>query len=228
MEPSPDPWPDASVTPRGAGVIWQPVAITRDQRRQATGLHGATVWFTGLPSAGKSSLARAVEKQLVMASVAAAVLDGDSLRHGLTSDLGFTPGDRAENVRRVAHVAEILADTGVIALVALISPYAADRARARELHRRAGLPFIETWLDTPLAVCRRRDAKGLYDRAYRGELRGVTGVDAPYEPPSVCELRIRPQPIASAAEAVLEALRECGVIQPKGGDFELIAGNSAK
>jgi bifunctional enzyme CysN/CysC len=118
------------------------------------------------------------------------VLDGDNLRHGLNGDLGFSAADRAENVRRTAEVAALLADAGVVVLVALVSPYRADRAAARAVHERAGLPFLEAWVSTPLEECERRDPKHLYARARAGELRGLTGVDDPYEPPDAPELEV--------------------------------------
>ena len=200
------------LTPTSDHVTWQPSRIDRGGRRNATGLRGATLWLTGLPAAGKSTIAQVVERRLLESGVPAYTLDGDNLRHGLSGDLGFSPSDRAENGRRVAHVARILADAGVIALVSLVSPYATDRAKARELHRLVGLPFIEIWVDTPIEVCMRRDTKGLYARARRGEIVGVTGVDAPYEPPAAPELVLRQRSISSAATAVLATLRLCGVL----------------
>lgn len=173
---------------------------------------GATVWFTGLPAAGKTTLSASVQRALTGAGRPAYRLDGDELRRSLCADLGFAREDRAENVRRVSHVARLLADAGIVALVALVSPYAIDRARARELHGEFELPFLEVFIDTPIAVCRRRDPKGMYDRAERGELSDFTGVDDPYEAPECPDLRLVPQPLETSVQAVLAVLRTAGVV----------------
>ena len=149
----------------------------------ATGQPGATIWFTGLPASGKSTVAVAVERALVESGRVAYLLDGDNLRHGLSDDLGFSPGDRTENIRRVGHLTRLLADAGVVALASLVSPLKSDRETARALNDAAKLPFIEVHVATSLAECEKRDPKGLYARARSGELKGLTGVDAPYEPP---------------------------------------------
>jgi bifunctional enzyme CysN/CysC len=163
------------------------------------------VWFTGLSGAGKSTLAAAVEERLVRSGRPAYRLDGDNVRSGLNSDLGFTPEGREENVRRVGQVALLFADAGLIALVALISPYAKGRARARALHENAGIRFVEVYVATPLAVCAGRDPKGLYARASAGELASLTGVDAQYEPPDDPELVVSHEmPLSAAVEGVLE------------------------
>ena len=168
---------------------------------------GATIWVTGLPAAGKSTLARAVVARAQAAGIAAYALDADELRAGLNSDLGFTRMERAENVRRVAHVARILAEAGVLAVAAIISPYSADRALARATHERAGLAFLEVWIDTPLEICVRRDSEGLYAGARRGRVSHLTGVSDPYEAPLNPELRVVPGPVTAAADRVIAALR---------------------
>lgn len=173
---------------RSPNVRWQGSRLTRDHRRRALGHAGATVWFTGLPGAGKSTIAAAVEERLVLAGVPAFLLDGDNLRHGLNGDLGFDERARRENVRRTSHVARLLAESGTIALVSLVSPYAADRAAAAALHTVEDLRFIEAFVSTSLEQCERRDPKGLYARARAGELAGLTGVDAPYQAPSAPDL----------------------------------------
>jgi bifunctional enzyme CysN/CysC len=152
--------------------------------------YGSTLWITGLPAAGKTSLARALERRMAEFGRIAVLLDGDVLRAGLSSDLGTSPADRSEQSRRTAHLAALISDAGLVAIVALVSPYAADRRRARELHDEAGLDFHEIFLDTPLRVCEQRDPKGLYARARAGRLAGMTGVDAPYEPPRSPAVRI--------------------------------------
>ncbi|MDI9971100.1 adenylyl-sulfate kinase, partial [Rhodococcus ruber] len=180
-----------------APVVWHAAEATRAERLS----RGATVWLTGLSASGKSSVAAALERRLLAAGVPAYRLDGDNLRHGLNSDLGFGPQDRAENVRRVGAVAQLMADAGLVTICALISPYRSDRDRIREQHRQAGLPFLEVFVDTPLADCEARDPKGMYARARAGEITGFTGVDDPYEPPTGPELVLRSQdgdPVAQA------------------------------
>jgi bifunctional enzyme CysN/CysC len=186
------------------GVTWHPGLIDRADRPSL----GATVWFTGLSGSGKSTVAMALEHLLVSAARPAYVLDGDNLRHGLNADLGFSAADRAENVRRVGHVARLLADAGVVALVPLISPYRADRDLVRALHGEAGLPFLEVFVDTPIELCEQRDPKGLYKQARAGQLKDFTGIDAPYEAPTDPELVLRPErgTAAAMAAAVLELL----------------------
>jgi bifunctional enzyme CysN/CysC len=192
---------------RSPDVTWHSGALTREARWAALGTRGATVWITGLPASGKSTLAAALELRLVESGRPAYLLDGDNLRHGLNGDLGFSEADRAENVRRAAHVARLIADAGVVALVSLVSPYAAERARARALHDEAGLPFLEVWVDTPLAECERRDPKGLYARARAGELPDLTGVGAPYEAPTAADLVVaHEQPLAGAVDALAALL----------------------
>ncbi|OBJ54344.1 adenylyl-sulfate kinase [Mycobacterium sp. 1423905.2] len=164
-------------------IRWHPSALDRSHRWRATGQAGATIWFTGLPASGKSTVAVAVERALVESGRVAYLLDGDNLRHGLSDDLGFSPGDRTENIRRVGHLTRLLADAGVVALASLVSPLKSDRETARALNDAAKLPFIEVHVATSLQECERRDPKGLYARARKGELSGLTGIDAPYEPP---------------------------------------------
>lgn len=171
-------------------VKWHPSALDRGHRWGAIGQRGATVWLTGLPASGKSTLAVALEQALVERGDAAYLLDGDNVRHGLSDDLGFSPGDRAENIRRVGHLTRLFADAGVIAIASLVSPLESDRAIARELNNAASLDFIEVHVSTPLAECERRDPKRLYARARAGELRGLTGVDAPYEPPVAPDIAV--------------------------------------
>jgi bifunctional enzyme CysN/CysC len=181
------------VTPgRSDNVVWHAGELTPGERAKALGHGGMTLWMTGLPASGKSSIAVAAETRLVRSCRPALVLDGDNLRHGLNGDLGFSPADRAENVRRTAHAAALLTEAGVVALVSLVSPYRADRDAARAVHAERGLAFAEVWVATPLEECERRDPKGLYVRARAGELPNLTGVGAPYEEPASPELTIRP------------------------------------
>jgi len=169
-------------------IRWHPSSLDRDYRWSKTGQRGATIWFTGLPASGKSTIAVAVERALVESGHVAYLLDGDNLRHGLSDDLGFSAGDRAENIRRVGHLTRLLADAGVIALASLVSPLKSDRQIARALNEAAKLPFVEVYVSTSLAECEKRDPKGLYARARSGELQGMTGIDAPYEPPEDADL----------------------------------------
>ncbi len=152
----------------------------------------ALIVFTGLSGSGKSTVATAVERQLLERGVATYLLDGDNLRYGLNGDLGFSAVDRAENVRRVGHVARLMADAGLVVLVPLISPYRADRDRVRAIHTAADLPFLEVFVDTPIELCEQRDPKGLYAKVRAGEITGFTGIDDPYEAPSSPELVLRP------------------------------------
>jgi bifunctional enzyme CysN/CysC len=172
-----------------ADVTWHPGRVAREERPS----RGATVWLTGLSGSGKSTVAGACEARLVAFERPAYVLDGDNLRQGLNGDLGFSAADRAENVRRVGHVARLMADAGIVALVPLISPYRADRDLVRELHAAADLPFFEVFVDTPIELCEQRDPKGLYAKARAGEITGFTGVDDPYEAPVRPELVLRPE-----------------------------------
>jgi bifunctional enzyme CysN/CysC len=171
-------------------VSWHTGRVTREERMRAVG-QGATVWLTGLSGSGKSTISVLLEEALMRAGRAAYLLDGDNLRHGLNADLGFAPIDRNENVRRAAEVARLFADAGLVAVVSLISPYAADREHARRIHEESGLPFVEVFVDTPLEECERRDPKGLYAKARRGEIKGFTGIDSPYEPPENPDLVVR-------------------------------------
>ncbi|MHA4850623.1 adenylyl-sulfate kinase [Rhodococcus sp. MSC1_016] len=164
-------------------ITWHPSSLDRGRRWAATGQRGATIWLTGLPASGKSTVAVALERTLVDAGRTAYLLDGDNVRHGISDDLGFSPGDRAENIRRVGHLTRLFADAGVVAIASMVSPLRSDRTIARALNEAAGLPFLEIHVSTPVEECERRDPKGLYARARAGELRGLTGVDAPYEEP---------------------------------------------
>ena len=179
--------------PVSSNVRWHPSAVARDDRWAVTGGTGATVWLTGLSGSGKSTIAVELEQQLLAAGRPCYLLDGDNLRMGLNGDLGFSAEDRDENVRRVAHVARLVADAGLVAVVPLISPYRSARDFARSLHDAADLPFVEVHCDTPLEVCEARDPKGLYQKARAGEITGMTGIDDPYEAPEHPERRYTPE-----------------------------------
>jgi adenylyl-sulfate kinase len=191
---------------RSPNVVWQK-QIDRARRFELLGHGGATIWMTGLPGSGKSTIASGVEATLLDAGRSAYILDGDNLRHGLNGDLGFSAADRTENVRRTAEVSALLADAGVVVLVALVSPYRADREAARTVHAARGLPFLEVHVATSLEECERRDPKGLYARARAGEITGLTGVDDPYEPPDAPEVVVGAgESVEDAVAAVLAAL----------------------
>lgn len=188
-------------------IVWHTSLVDRKLRPSA----GGTVWFTGLSGSGKSTLAAAVESALINAGRHAYILDGDNLRHGLNADLGFTAEDRKENVRRVAHVARLFADAGVVALVPVISPYRTARAEARQTHEALGLPFVEVFVDAPLQDCIDRDTKGLYAKAIEGKIAHFTGISDPYEEPEHPEVHIKtdqqsPEESVSRILAYLESV----------------------
>lgn len=188
-------------------VVWSLAMLSRRDRWRALGLKGATVWLTGLSGSGKSTVAVALEHRLVEYGRPAYRLDGDNVRMGLCSDLGFDRADRDENVRRVAEVAYLFAEAGIVALVALISPYADARRLARQRHEAAGIPFIEVYVATPVAVCASRDPKGLYARAETGSVASMTGVDDPYEVPISPELVVAGDaPVDESVGLILDCL----------------------
>jgi bifunctional enzyme CysN/CysC len=174
--------------PSSDNVRWEFSAVSREMREERHRHKAAVLWFTGLPGSGKSTVARLLEQRLFALGCEVMYLDGDNMRHGLNGDLSFSPEDRKENIRRVAEVAKLAFDHGMLVLCAFVSPYAADRHFARSL-----LPegcFIEIYVECDLDVAMQRDPKGLYDKARRGEVRSVTGVDEPYEPPQHAEITL--------------------------------------
>jgi bifunctional enzyme CysN/CysC len=186
---------------RAQNVHWQALDVTREARATLKGQHAAVLWFTGLSGAGKSTIANLVEKKLLSLGRHTVLLDGDNIRHGLNRDLGFTDEDRVENIRRVAEVAKLMADAGLIVLVSFISPFRAERDMARRLMRPG--EFHEIFVDTPLAEAERRDVKGLYKKARAGLLKNFTGVDSPYEPPEAPEIHIDAVKLDATAAADL-------------------------
>ena len=205
---------DPSSNAASANVTWHAGTVGRGDRESLLGQRGATVWFTGLSGSGKSTIAVAVEALLVGAGRLCYRVDGDNLRHGLNRNLGFSPDDRAENVRRTGEVCRILGDAGVISLASLVSPFRADRGMVRALHEEWTLPFVEVFVDVPLAVAESRDPKGLYKKARAGEIRDFTGIHQPYEAPEAAELVIDSSAtsVDDAAAHVLDALRMRGII----------------
>jgi len=173
---------------RSQNVHWQALDVDKPLRARLKGQKACVLWLTGLSGAGKSTIANRIEKRLAAAGRHTYLLDGDNVRHGLNKDLGFTAQDRVENIRRVAEVARLMVDAGLIVLVSFISPFRSERRMARELF--AAGEFFEVFIDTPLAEAERRDVKGLYRKARRGELKNFTGIDSPYETPEAAEIRI--------------------------------------
>ncbi len=177
------------VTQKATNITWHGGDISKADREALLKQKGVTIWFTGLSGSGKSTLAREVERQLFQRGRLVYVLDGDNIRHGLNKNLGFSPEDREENIRRIGEVAHLFADAGIITLTAFISPYRADRDKARALSKKG--EFIEIYVDCPLEECEKRDPKGLFKKARAGIIPEFTGISAPYEPPLNPEIIIK-------------------------------------
>ncbi len=193
-------------------ITWHDGQVSPADREALLGQRGCVVWLTGLSGSGKSTLAHALEHRLIQLGHPTYVLDGDNVRHGLNGDLGFSPADREENIRRIGQVAALFADAGLITLVAFISPYRAGRDAARQAAGEGR--FLEVYVEAPLDACRQRDPKGLYRQADAGEIRGFTGIDAPYEPPLHPELTLRTDRLDPAAcvESLENTLRARGLL----------------
>ena len=193
---------------KSENITWHQSQVSKEQRQALNHHKSVVLWFTGLSGSGKSTIANAVEKALFDQQIGSYVLDGDNMRFGLNSNLGFSAEDREENIRRIGEVAKLFADAGVITLTAFISPYRADRDKVRE--NLEADEFIEVFVDTPLEVCEQRDVKQLYAKARRGEIKGFTGIDAPYEAPLNPEITIdtSKQPLADSVKQVLTYLAD--------------------
>jgi bifunctional enzyme CysN/CysC len=191
-------------------VVWHDHSVSRESRERLNGHQGCVVWFTGLSGSGKSTVANLVDQMLYEAGIHSFLLDGDNVRHGLNKDLGFTDTDRIENIRRVAEVAKLMVDAGLIVMTAFISPFQAERRMARSLLEDG--EFIEIHMDVPLAVAEQRDVKGLYKKARRGELKNFTGIDSRYETPEAPELRLATDAMSpeESVERIIALLRERG------------------
>ncbi|KAB5580127.1 adenylyl-sulfate kinase [Coniochaeta sp. 2T2.1] len=186
-------------------ITWHP-SLSRPERTQLRGQQGFTIWFTGLSASGKSTVATALEQHLLHLGLSAYRLDGDNVRFGLNKDLGFSEKDRNENIRRIAEVAKLFADSATVALTSFISPYKKDREVARELHesdKEGGLRFVEVYVEVPIEVAEKRDPKGLYKKARAGEIKEFTGISAPYEAPEKPEITIRTD-LLSVEECVVK------------------------
>jgi len=197
-------------TPKSSNTVWHRATVTRQRRAKLNQHESVLLWFTGLSGSGKSTLAHALEEKLYQMGYHTFVLDGDNVRHGLSGDLGFSNDDRIENIRRISEIAKLFVEAGVIVLTAFISPFRADRAKARSL---VGDDFIEIYCKCPVTVCEERDVKGLYRRARVGEIKDFTGISSPYEEPSHPELSIdtNSHSIDECVEQILAYLIERGV-----------------
>jgi bifunctional enzyme CysN/CysC len=198
---------DRTVT-KSKNIFWTEGKITAGARAIRSGHRGAVIWLTGLSGAGKSTVAQSLERELFQRGIHTYVLDGDNIRHGLNSNLGFAPDDRVENIRRVSEVAKLMADAGTVVITAFISPYRMDRSRAREIALESNAEFIEVFVDAPLEVCEARDPKNLYKKARAGQIREFTGIDAPYEAPEDPEIVVHTdrQSVDESVATILEQL----------------------
>ncbi|KAJ1812512.1 Adenylyl-sulfate kinase [Coemansia sp. RSA 2599] len=200
----------SSSTAAPTNITWHEGHVSREERAQLLKQKGLTIWFTGLSASGKSTVASALEQHLLHRGINAYRLDGDNIRFGLNKNLGFSPEDRTENIRRIAEVGKLFADSSAIAITSFISPYRSDRESARKLHNDAGLPFVEVFADVPVSVAETRDPKGLYKKARAGEIKEFTGISAPYEAPENPEVHIRTdqKTIAEAVDQIVSFLSE--------------------
>lgn len=201
----------AAQLPASTNVVWHHASVTRAHREAQNGHRGAIVWFTGLSGSGKSTLAHAVEEFLHRHGCRTFVLDGDNVRHGLCGDLGFSPKDRQENIRRVGEVAKLFMEAGVIVLIAFISPFRADRERVRSMVERGS--FIEIYCNAPIEICESRDIKGIYKKARAGEIAEFTGISSPYEAPENPELTVNTDAVEldACVQQVIKELTDRGV-----------------
>ncbi|MET0087440.1 MAG: adenylyl-sulfate kinase [Sedimenticola sp.] len=199
--------------PIGSNVVWHEPTVTRGRRADKNGHKSVILWFTGLSGAGKSTIAHAVEETLYQLGCDTYVLDGDNVRHGLCGDLGFSDDDRTENIRRIGEMAKLFLDAGVITISAFISPFKADRQRARDLVEEGD--FIEVHCHCPLDVCEARDPKGLYKKARAGLIKGYTGISSPYEEPEEPEIKVDTSimSIEECVASVISQLQERGIIE---------------
>jgi adenylylsulfate kinase len=197
---------------KATNIVWHQGNVTRADREKINGHKACTVWLTGLSGSGKSTIAVDLEKRLWERGIRAYILDGDNIRHGLNKNLGFSPADRTENIRRIGEVAKLFTEAGVMAVTAFISPYRADRDQVRAIM--ADGDFVEVHVDCPVEVCEQRDVKGLYKKARAGEIKEFTGISAPYEAPTKPELTINTagQSVEASAQQILAYLEKQGVI----------------
>jgi adenylylsulfate kinase len=197
---------------KATNIVWHQGAVNRDDREKLNRHKGATVWLTGLSGSGKSTIAVDLEKRLLERGVRAYILDGDNVRHGLNKNLGFSPEDRTENIRRIGEVAKLFTDAGLVAITAFISPYRADRDQVRALMKPGD--FVEIFVECPVDVCEQRDVKGLYKKARAGEIKEFTGISAPYEAPAKPELVLpsHEMSVEAAVAKVVAHLEGAGIV----------------
>ena len=202
----------SSASPKATNIVWHQASVDRDARAEQRGHRSAILWFTGLSGAGKSTLANAVNQALFERGLATYVLDGDNVRHGLCRDLGFSDADREENIRRIGEVAKLFLDSGVIVLTAFVSPFRADRDKARALVGEGD--FLEIFCSADLSVCEERDTKGLYAKARAGDIKEFTGISSPYEAPEHPELSVDTGAgeLETCVNEVVSALESQGII----------------
>ncbi|HET7615746.1 MAG TPA: adenylyl-sulfate kinase [Bacillales bacterium] len=195
---------------KSTNITWHDAKVSKADRRNINGHKSAVLWFTGLSGAGKSTLAVEVEKELHRRGIHSYILDGDNIRHGLNNNLGFSPEDRKENIRRIGEVSKLFVDAGVVTLSAFISPYQEDRDGVRELLEEG--EFIEVYVKCSVDECERRDPKGLYQKARTGEIKNFTGISAPYEAPENAELTVETdsQPLQDSVKQVIDFLEKEG------------------
>lgn len=207
----------ARKSPMATNVTWHKGVVTKDARYEMLKQKGATVWLTGLSGSGKSTVSVALEQKLFSQGYLVYRLDGDNIRHGLNSNLGFSAADRKENIRRISEVAKLMGDIGVISTTAFISPYAEDREIAREIHAKADIPFVEVYVECPLDVAEQRDPKGLYKKARRGEIKNFTGIDDPYESPVNPEIVVNTSKLSveECADKILHYLTAKSILMKK-------------
>ncbi|AET38176.1 adenylyl-sulfate kinase Ecym_2447 [Eremothecium cymbalariae DBVPG len=196
-------------------ITWHP-NLTYEERQKLRNQRGCTVWLTGLSASGKSTIACVLEQLLLKKGYNAYRLDGDNIRFGLNKDLGFSEADRNENIRRISEVSKLFAESCAISIAAFISPYVADREKARALHNEVGIPFIEVFVDAPLEVVEARDPKGLYEKARAGIIKQFTGISAPYEPPEIPDVHLKTdlESVEQSADRIYQHLLKHNLLRP--------------
>lgn len=199
---------------KATNITWHDGDVTAEERQNFVGQKGTTLWMTGLSGSGKSTVACALEQALLQQGVNCYRLDGDNVRHGLNKNLGFSPEDRTENIRRIGEVAKLFNESCTVSVTSFISPYIADRDQVRQLHADAGLSYFEVYVKCPLEVAEERDPKGLYKKARAGEIKGFTGIDDPYEEPTDAEIVIDTSKVSveEAVALITRELHKAGII----------------
>ena len=207
-----------SESPKSQNIYWHHGAITREDRQRARGQKGATLWLTGLSGSGKSTISVRLEEKLFEMGHATYILDGDNVRHGLNRDLGFSPADRTENIRRIGEVAKLFTQAGILVMTAFISPYREDRDQARRVHDKGD--FVEVYVNASLDVCESRDPKGLYKKARAGQIPEFTGISAPYEAPEAAEIEVNTgeHDLDTCCDQIIAFLKDNGYLSAPAND----------